>query len=71
MNAMRHIRKDIFRVSQTGFAKIIGVNQASISRWENGVAPSLEDMRAIRKAAARHGIPWDDRWFFDLEDSAA
>ncbi|WP_189343842.1 hypothetical protein, partial [Mesorhizobium sp. M8A.F.Ca.ET.218.01.1.1] len=39
---------------------------ASVSRWETGTAPSLDDMRAIRDAAIARGIAWDDGWFFDV-----
>lgn len=65
MNALRHIRKHVFGLTQTEFASLAGVGQASVSRWENGVAPSLEEMAAIRQAAVDRGIPWDDRWFFE------
>ncbi len=49
---------------------LIGVTQASVSRWERGVSPSLDDMRKIRVAASDRGIEWDDGWFFlSLEKS--
>jgi transcriptional regulator with XRE-family HTH domain len=51
MSAIRHIRLHIFGVTQAEFAALAGVTQASVSRWEAGVAPSLDDMRAIREAA--------------------
>jgi len=66
MNALRHIRKHVFGLTQTEFASLAHVGQASVSRWENGVAPSLEEMAAIRLAAIDRGIEWDDRWFFEL-----
>lgn len=65
MNAIRHIRKNIFRVTQQEFAAIAGVQQPSISRWENGVAPTLSEMQAIRDAAKSRGIDWNDAWFFE------
>jgi transcriptional regulator with XRE-family HTH domain len=65
MNALRDIRKRVFQCTQTEFASLAGVGQASVSRWENGVAPSLEEMAAIRRAAADRGLEWDDRWFFE------
>lgn len=64
MNAIRYIRKEIFEATQVEFAALIGVTQASVSRWERDVSPSLDDMRKIRLAAAERGIDWDDRWFF-------
>jgi transcriptional regulator with XRE-family HTH domain len=66
MNALRHIRKKVFNVTQAEFAALAGVTQASVSRWENGVAPSLDEMQAIRRAAStRPDIDWDDALFFD------
>jgi hypothetical protein len=70
MNALLHIRKQIFRLNtQTEFAKAVGVGQASISRWEHGAVPSLKEMQSIRSAAADRGIAWDDRWFFEAPES--
>ena len=73
MNAIKHIRKNVFGVSQMDFAAIAGVTQATVSRWEGGVAPSLDEMQAIRRAAAERKIEWDDALFFDapLAESAA
>ena len=74
MSALRFIRKHVFQVTQTEFAELAGVAQASVSRWENdleGVSPSLDEMRAIRRAAVNRGLEWDDRWFFEVPDTAA
>jgi transcriptional regulator with XRE-family HTH domain len=71
MSAIRHIRREIFRVTQAEFATLAGVTQASVSRWEAGGAPSLDEMQAIRRAAADRGIEWNDTWFFDVPSEAA
>jgi transcriptional regulator with XRE-family HTH domain len=71
MNAIRFIRKTVFKVTQSEFAELAGVAQPSVSRWENGVAPSLDEMQAIRRAAADRGIAWDDSWFFETPEVAA
>lgn len=68
MTAIRHIRKMIFNVNQAEFAAIAGVAQATVSRWENGVSLSLDEMKAIREAAMQRGLNWDDRWFFEGPD---
>jgi len=65
MNALKNIRKNIFRVTQAEFAVVAGVTQATVSRWENGVAPSLEEMQAIRSAASEREIHWTDALFFE------
>jgi transcriptional regulator with XRE-family HTH domain len=71
MNALRHIRKSVFQVTQTEFAALAGVAQSSVSRWENGMVPSLEEMQAIRKAAVARGLAWDDSWFFEVPSDVA
>ncbi|TIN80733.1 helix-turn-helix transcriptional regulator [Mesorhizobium sp.] len=65
MSAIRHIRREVFKVTQAEFAVLAGVTQASVSRWEAGGAPSLDEMQAIRKAAADRAIAWNDAWFFE------
>lgn len=52
-------------MTQAEFAAVAGVGQATVSRWETGVSPSLDEMRAIRNAARERGLTWDDSWFFD------
>lgn len=72
MNAIRYIRKTIFQVNQAEFASLAGVTQATVSRWEddeNGAAPSLDEMTAIRRAAAERGLDWSDAWFFEAPAS--
>jgi transcriptional regulator with XRE-family HTH domain len=73
MNAIRNIRIDIFKLKQSEFAEVAGVKQSTVSRWENGGEPSLEEMRAIRQAALDRGLPWNDAWFFQsqLSETAA
>lgn len=71
MNALKHIRKNLFSVTQADFAAAVGVTQATVSRWESGVSPSLDDMRSIRQAAEERNIDWDDRFFFETPETAA
>ena len=65
MNAIKSIRTTVFGVTQVEFAVIAGVKQSTVSRWENGVAPTLDEMRTIRQAALDRAIEWKDEWFFD------
>lgn len=71
MNAIRHIRTEVFQLNQADFAAVAGVKQSTVSRWENGGEPSLEEMRAIRHAAVDRGIEWNDSWFFSTPDEVA
>ncbi len=64
MSAIRHIRKTVFKETQKAFAITAGVQQSTVSRWENGVAPTLDEMRTIREAAKKRKLKWDDQLFF-------
>jgi transcriptional regulator with XRE-family HTH domain len=65
MSAIKHIRREIFKATQAEFATLAGVTQASVSRWEAGGSPTLDEMQAIRNAAAERGIDWNDALFFE------
>ncbi len=66
MEAMRYIRTDIFKVSQSEFSAIAGVSQATVSRWEKGdLTPGLTEMGRIRHEATQRGIAWEDAVFFE------
>jgi transcriptional regulator with XRE-family HTH domain len=69
MSAIRHIRREVFKATQAEFAALAGVTQASVSRWETGGSPSLDEMQAIREAAGARGIKWNDAWFFEAPAS--
>lgn len=66
MNAIRHIRKNVFRINQAEFASLAGVTQATVSRWEaeGHVGPSLDELRRIRAAAVTRKLDWNDHWLF-------
>lgn len=70
MSTLKHIRTAIFEVTQAEFAALAGVTQASVSRWEKGVAPSLDEMKRIRQAAEDRNLKWDDRFFFEVPEAA-
>ena len=74
MNALRSIRKDVFRITQHEFAALARVSQSAVSRWESGVVPSLDEVRLIRQAAACRGVVAEvDKILFDdpAEENAA
>lgn len=67
MNAMLSIRRRVFGMSQSAFAEAIGVNQSTVSRWENDeLQPSLDEMARIRDQGAKHRKDWSDGWFFEV-----
>ncbi len=66
MNTLTLIRTKVFNAAnQAEFAAEIEVSQSTVSRWENGAAPSLHEMQKVRAAAVRRGIDWNDTWFFE------
>lgn len=72
MNAVKHIRTQVFKLSQAPFAEVAGVSQPTVSRWEQqDVSPSRDDLARIRKAALELGYEWNDSWFFDAPEQVA
>lgn len=76
MNALEHIRRNVFGIKQQEFAAIAGVQQSTVSRWENGESvPTLEEMNRIRDEAAKRGrklkAKWNDRLFFAAPQEAS
>jgi predicted transcriptional regulator len=66
MEPLRRIRSDVFGVSQSEFAAIAGVSQATISRWEKGeLVPRLDELKRIREAALARGLIWNDAALFE------
>lgn len=66
MNIMSHIRTGVFRENQTRFAAIVGVSQATVSRWEKGEQePTRDKLALIREEARKRRIFWSDAWFFE------
>jgi transcriptional regulator with XRE-family HTH domain len=71
MSPIKHIRKNLFDVSQAVFGEIAGTTQASVSRWETGEqTPSHTEMLRIREEAKRRGLDWNDLWFFETPPSS-
>lgn len=69
MNEIKNIRKNVFGLTQTEFAAIAGVVQATVCRWEKGILhPSLIEMRAIRSAAKERGVKWNDELFYSIPE---
>jgi predicted transcriptional regulator len=66
MNSLSYIRQSVLGLTQVEMAKLAGVTQPTVSRWESGeLHPSLEEMQRIRAAARKRNIRWNDRWFFE------
>jgi len=66
MNRWQNLRTNVFRASQVEMARIAGVSQATVSRWEGGTQTPLSTaLERIRAYARRRSIPWDDAWLFE------
>lgn len=60
------IRREVFRENQIRFAEIVGVSQATVSRWEKGEQePTRDKLALIREEARKRRIFWSDAWFFE------
>lgn len=76
MKPIEFIRTEVFKQTQAAFARLAGVSQGTVSKWEAGsLAPSQEEMSRIRIAAIRIAItwqnePWQDEWFFIVPKGA-
>lgn len=70
MKPIEFVRTKVFNQTQASFAKLAGVAQGTVSKWEAGnLAPSQDEMQRIRSAAIRsalqwNGENWQDEWFF-------
>lgn len=63
---MARIRKQVFGLNQLPFARLAGVSQGTVSRWEaGGLEPSREQLARIRDGARELGLLWNDAWFFE------
>jgi DNA-binding transcriptional regulator YiaG len=56
-NALTHIRKGKFQMTQAQFAAALGVAQSTVSRWESGdLFPSVVEIQAAMRAAKERGV---------------
>jgi transcriptional regulator with XRE-family HTH domain len=71
MSPIRHIRVDVLGLTQAELGDLVGVRQATVSRWEAGHSgPTLKQLQRIRNEARRRKLRWDDRWFFAASEAA-
>lgn len=73
MVPMEFIRTKVFKMSQSAFADRTGISQPTVSALCKGREPRQSSMNAVRNAAVEdgltfNGLPWDDRWFFEVPD---
>jgi predicted transcriptional regulator len=72
MSAIHRIRTEVFRVSQGEMARIAGVTQPTVSRWEAGASsPTLQEVERIRAAAKQRRLRWNDRFLFETPSVSA
>lgn len=66
MEPLKRIRTEIFRVTQTDFARMVEASQSTVSRWEKGtLEPTHGQLARIRAAAKERKMRWRDEWLFE------
>ena len=66
MNALTHIRANVFQMTQREFAQVIGASQSTVSRMEKGeLFLDTRHQKKIRAIARERGVEWQDSWFFE------
>lgn len=69
MSPFLYIRKEVFRLTQSDFAAMVGADQATVSRWDRGLQhPDYARLQIIREQAKAKGLTFDDSWFFESPD---
>ncbi len=76
MTPLQYIRLYVFRVDQPEMAKILGVNQSTIWKWESPdpekrISITEKNMRKYREAAKERELPFHDSWFFETPKDVA
>lgn len=64
MTAIKRIRERL-GLNQADFAELAGVTQATVSRWEDDMKPTLAKIDHLRNEAKKRGLPWQDSWVFE------
>ena len=71
-NPAEHIRTKVFGCStQDEFGLLLGVTQATISRWEAWGRIPGHRQALVKAKAKERDLPWDDRWFFEAPQAMA
>jgi DNA-binding XRE family transcriptional regulator len=65
MEPVAFIRRAVFQATMPAMARIAGVSQGTISKWENGIhTPNADALGLIRAHARTLGCKWNDDWLF-------
>ena len=68
----RFIREHVFGLkTQDEFARLLGYQQATISRFETGQPLSTKAQERIRRLARCRQVKWDNNWFFEVPKRVA
>lgn len=69
MTPLKFVRSIVLKISQAEFARLLGVQEAAVSKWETGrVAnpPIISRIRPVVLALVRERrLPWRDEWLFE------
>ncbi|CAN1564722.1 Cro/C1-type helix-turn-helix domain [Caulobacteraceae bacterium] len=70
MSPIRFVRSVVLGLTQAEFARLLGVREAAVSKWETGRVVDLPIGSKIRPAVLKiveeRGLPWQDSWLFEV-----
>lgn len=71
MQPLKHLRTNLFRVTQAEFGRLAEASQPTVSRWERGtLEPTQGQLARIRAAAKERRLQWSDGWLFEAPEEA-
>lgn len=72
MQPLKHIRTEVFRLTQSEFGRLADASQPTVSRWEKGtLEPTQTQLARIRAAAKERRLRWRDQWLFETPATPA
>lgn len=66
MTPLKHIRTQVFGLTQVQFSEQLDVKQSTISKAETQGRISTSLQESIRGFAKNSGVAWNDSWFFEV-----
>jgi DNA-binding transcriptional regulator YiaG len=69
MSRCKHIRTTVFGMTQTEFARMLGIRQSAVWELESRDALPERHQHTIRNEAIKRGLEWRDEWLFQQPEA--